>query len=59
MNIKQKNKKTIRPQLQSLCFQDPMIKNLGQRAFISYFRSVYVQKDKDIFKIDEFLRINC
>ncbi|CAG85100.2 DEHA2B03322p [Debaryomyces hansenii CBS767] len=53
MNIKQKNKKTIRPQLQSLCFQDPMIKNLGQRAFISYFRSVYVQKDKDIFKIDE------
>lgn len=53
MNIKQKNKKTIRPQLQSLCFHDPVIKNLGQRAFISYFRSVYVQKDKDIFKIDE------
>lgn len=53
MNIKQKSKKTIRPQLQSLCFKDPVLKNLGQRAFISYFRSVYLQKDKDIFRIDE------
>lgn len=53
MNIKQKNKKSIRPQLQSLCFKDPQMKNLGQRAFISYYRSVYIQKDKNIFRIDE------
>lgn len=53
MNIKQKNKKTIRPQLQSLCFKDPKMKNLGQRAFISYYRSIYVQKDKEVFKVDE------
>ncbi|OBA24171.1 DEAD-domain-containing protein [Metschnikowia bicuspidata var. bicuspidata NRRL YB-4993] len=53
MNIRQKNKKTIRPQLQSLCFKDPKMKNLGQRAFISYYKSVYVQKDKEIFKIDD------
>ncbi|WLF80140.1 ATP-dependent RNA helicase dbp4 [Lodderomyces elongisporus] len=53
MNIKEKSKKSIRPQLQSLCFKDPVIKNLGQRAFIAYFRSVYIQKDKDIFKVDE------
>lgn len=53
MNIKQKVKKSIRPQLQSLCFQDPIMKNLGQRAFISYFRSVYIQKDKDVFKVEE------
>ncbi|RLV89553.1 ATP-dependent RNA helicase DBP4 [Spathaspora sp. JA1] len=53
MNIKQKIKKSIRPQLQSLCFKDPIMKNLGQRAFISYFRSVYIQRDKDVFKIDE------
>lgn len=52
MNIKQKSKKSIRPQLQSLCFKDPQMKNLGQRAFISYYRSVYVQKDKEIFQID-------
>lgn len=53
MNIKEKNKKTIAPQLQSLCFQDPELKNLGQRAFISYMKSVHIQKDKDIFKLDE------
>ncbi|SGZ50581.1 CIC11C00000002877 [Sungouiella intermedia] len=53
MNIKQKNKKSIRPQLQSLCFKDPQMKNLGQRAFISYYRSIYIQKDKDIFKLNE------
>lgn len=53
MNIKQKSKKSIRPQLQSLCFKDPQMKNLGQRAFISYYRSVYIQKDKEIFKIDK------
>lgn len=53
MNIKQKNKKSIRPQLQSLCFKDPQMKNLGQRAFISYYRSVYIQKDKNIFRIDD------
>lgn len=53
MNIKQKSKKSIRPQLQSLCFKDPQMKNLGQRAFIAYYRSVYVQKDKDVFKVDK------
>ncbi|CAK9440979.1 uncharacterized protein LODBEIA_P48480 [Lodderomyces beijingensis] len=53
MNIKEKSKKSIRPQLQSLCFKDPVMKNLGQRAFIAYFRSVYIQKDKDVFKVDE------
>lgn len=53
MNIKQGNKKSIKPQLQSLCFKDPILKNLAQRAFISYYRSVYIQKDKDIFKVDE------
>lgn len=53
MNIKQKSKRSIRPQLQSLCFKDPQMKNLGQRAFISYYRSVYVQKDKEIFKVEE------
>lgn len=53
MNIKLKSKKTIRPQLQSLCFKDPVLKNLGQRAFISYYKSVYIQKDKDVFKVEE------
>jgi ATP-dependent RNA helicase DDX10/DBP4 len=43
--------KSIQPQLQSFCFQDPEIKYLGQRAFISYLKSIYVQKDKDTFDV--------
>ncbi|CAN3370851.1 ATP-dependent RNA helicase Hca4p [Diutina catenulata] len=52
MTIKGKAKKTIRPQLQSLCFKDPTLKNLAQRAFIAYFRSVHVQKDKEVFSVE-------
>ncbi|CCG23627.1 Hca4 protein [Candida orthopsilosis Co 90-125] len=52
MNIKQKSKKSIRPQLQSLCFKDPVMKNLGQRAFIAYFKSVHIQKDKEVFNVE-------
>ncbi|KAG0340731.1 ATP-dependent RNA helicase dbp4 [Podila horticola] len=35
-----------------LCFNDPEIKYLGQKAFISYMRSVYLQKDKAIFDVN-------
>lgn len=52
MSIKQKSKKSIRPQLQSLCFKDPVMKNLGQRAFIAYFKSIYIQKDKEVFNVE-------
>lgn len=74
--IKNRPSKTqnIQNQLQHLCFQDPVIKRLGQRvwfvffiplivrfltfhlilkAFVSYVRSVYLHKDKSIFKIEE------
>ena len=44
---------TIQKQFQSLAFQFPDIKFLAQRAFISYTRSVYLQKDKKTFKVDE------
>lgn len=39
--------------MQSLLFKDPELKYLGQKAFISYVRSIYVQKDKQVFKFDE------
>ncbi|KIJ63585.1 hypothetical protein HYDPIDRAFT_29379 [Hydnomerulius pinastri MD-312] len=54
-NIKIRDSKTqsIQNQLQNLAFQDPEIKYLGQRAFVSYVRSVYLHKDKSIFKVDE------
>lgn len=54
INIKQKKmQNTIRNQLQNMCFKDAELKYLGQKCFVSYVRSVYVQKDKDIFKVKE------
>ncbi|SCU97925.1 LAMI_0F12134g1_1 [Lachancea mirantina] len=53
LTIKQSKKKSIKPQLQSLLFKDPELKYLGQRAFISYVRSIYIQKDQQVFKFEE------
>ncbi|KAJ7093905.1 P-loop containing nucleoside triphosphate hydrolase protein [Mycena belliarum] len=44
---------SIETQLQNLAFQDPEIKYLGQRAFVSYMRSIHLHKDKAIFKLAE------
>ncbi|KDR77269.1 hypothetical protein GALMADRAFT_246577 [Galerina marginata CBS 339.88] len=53
--IKNRPSKTqnIQNQLQNLAFQDPEIKYLGQRAFVSYLRSIYLHKDKTIFKLED------
>ncbi|KAI0745161.1 DEAD-domain-containing protein [Earliella scabrosa] len=53
IKIKASKTQSISNQLQKLAFQDPEIKYLGQRAFVSYLRSVYLQKEKSIFKVDE------
>jgi ATP-dependent RNA helicase DDX10/DBP4 len=54
INVRQKKmQNTIKNQLQNMCFKDPELKYLGQKCFVSYVRSVYVQRDKDIFKIKE------
>jgi ATP-dependent RNA helicase DDX10/DBP4 len=53
LTIREAKKKSIQQDLQALCFKDPEIKYLGQKAFISYVRSIYVQKDKMIFKVDD------
>ncbi|KAF1816785.1 P-loop containing nucleoside triphosphate hydrolase protein [Eremomyces bilateralis CBS 781.70] len=53
INIKEKKQKSIKDQLQNLCFKDPQLKYLGQKAFSSYVRSIYVQKDKEVFKLGE------
>ncbi|ODV93163.1 hypothetical protein PACTADRAFT_4950 [Pachysolen tannophilus NRRL Y-2460] len=54
LNIKNNKKKQIHQQLQSLCFKDPELKYLGQRAFMSYFKSIFIQKDKEVFKFDQY-----
>ncbi|KAK9239004.1 P-loop containing nucleoside triphosphate hydrolase protein [Lipomyces kononenkoae] len=50
ITIKESKKKTIRAHLQALCFKNPEIKYLAQKAFISYCKSIFIQKDKEIFK---------
>ncbi|EGN95755.1 hypothetical protein SERLA73DRAFT_186962 [Serpula lacrymans var. lacrymans S7.3] len=53
IKIRSSKTQSIQNQLQRLAFQSPEIKYLGQRAFISYVRSIHLQKDKSIFKIEE------
>ncbi|KAF9463268.1 ATP-dependent RNA helicase dbp-4 [Collybia nuda] len=53
LKIRASKTHSIQNQLQNLAFQDPEIKYLGQRAFVSYLRSIYLHKDKSIFKLDE------
>ncbi|PYH83117.1 putative DEAD box RNA helicase [Aspergillus uvarum CBS 121591] len=59
INVKANKQQSIKDQLQNMCFKDPELKYLGQKAFISYVKSIYVQKDKETFdvknlKLDEF-----
>ena len=51
--VGQKNskKQSIQNQLQGLLFKDPELKYLGQKAFVSYCRSISIQKDGEVFKL--------
>ncbi|KAF8936850.1 DEAD-domain-containing protein [Dissophora ornata] len=51
-DAKDVKKEPIQKQMQRLCFNDPEIKYLGQKAFISYMRSVFLQKDKTVFDVN-------
>jgi ATP-dependent RNA helicase DDX10/DBP4 len=51
---RQKKQQSIKNQLQNMCFQDPELKYLGQKAFSSYAKSLYLQKDKEIFKLQDY-----
>ena len=53
VNVKEKKKKSIKSDLQHMCFQNPDLKYLGQMAFISYARAIHLQKAKDIFKLNK------
>lgn len=51
LTIRESKTKQIQDKLQGLCFKNPELKYLGQKAFMSYVRSVHLQKDKDVFKV--------
>jgi ATP-dependent RNA helicase DDX10/DBP4 len=53
INVKQKKKQSITNQLANLCFKDPQLKYLAQKSFTSYVKSIYIQKDKEIFHLDK------
>ena len=53
IGVKQKKQQSIQTQLQNMCFKDPELKYLGQKAFISYVKSIHLQKDKEVFKLSE------
>ena len=53
INVRQKKQQSIKNQLQNMCFKDPELKYLGQKAFVSYVRSIHIQKDKEIFKLND------
>lgn len=42
---------TIRSKLQSLLTEDTELKYLAQKAFITYMRSVWLQKNKEVFDV--------
>lgn len=54
INVRQKKKTSIRDQLQNMCFKDPALKYLGQKAFMTHVKSIYLQKDKEVFKLKEY-----
>ncbi|KAK5165277.1 ATP-dependent RNA helicase dbp4 [Saxophila tyrrhenica] len=54
INVRNKKQMSIKNQLQSMCFKDPSLKYLGQKAFSSYVRSLHIQKDKEVFKLEKY-----
>ena len=51
--VSQQSMQSIQKHLQAMCFKDPTLKYLGQKAFVSYTKSVYIQKDKGTFDLDK------
>ncbi|KAF2131416.1 DEAD-domain-containing protein [Dothidotthia symphoricarpi CBS 119687] len=54
INVRQKKRQSIKEQLQNMCFKDPALKYLGQKAFMTHVKSIYLQKDKEVFKLKEY-----
>ncbi|WWC92167.1 ATP-dependent RNA helicase DBP4 [Kwoniella dendrophila CBS 6074] len=53
IKIKESKMGNLKQQMQNFAFREPEIKYLGQRAFISYMKSIHIQKDKSVFKFSE------
>ncbi|KAF2739965.1 DEAD-domain-containing protein [Polyplosphaeria fusca] len=54
INVRQKKRQSIKSQVMHMCFKDPALKYLAQKAFVTYAKSVHLQKDKEVFKLKEY-----
>eukprot|EP01135_Chromosphaera_perkinsii_P000419 Nk52_evm66s78 gene=Nk52_evmTU66s78 len=53
IKINPKKNYTITGKLQAFCAEDPDMKYLAQKCFISYMRSVYLKSNKEVFDIQK------
>jgi len=51
VNVRENKKQMITESVQSMVFKDPALKYLASKAFISYVRSIHLQKDKEVFDL--------
>ncbi|QRV84856.1 DEAD/DEAH box helicase [Ceratobasidium sp. AG-Ba] len=58
IKIKESKLASLENSLQKFAFEDPDIKYLAQRTFVSYVKSIYLQKDKSTFQV-KFLDSNA
>ncbi|KAI0915160.1 ATP-dependent RNA helicase DBP4 [Ustulina deusta] len=51
VNVRENKKQSIDESIQNMVFKDPSLKYLASKAFISYVRSIHLQRDKEIFNL--------
>ncbi|KAJ8123270.1 hypothetical protein ONZ43_g739 [Nemania bipapillata] len=51
VNVRENKKQSIDESIQSMVFKDPALKYLASKAFISYTRSIHLQRDKEVFSL--------
>jgi ATP-dependent RNA helicase DDX10/DBP4 len=51
VNVREQKKQSITESIQSMVFKDPALKYLASKCFISYVRSIHLQRDKEVFDL--------
>ncbi|KAI3318667.1 DEAD-domain-containing protein [Xylariaceae sp. AK1471] len=51
VNVREQKKQSITESVQSMIFKDPALKYLASKCFISYVRSIHLQRDKEVFDL--------
>ena len=54
VNVREKKQTSIKTQLEGMCLHDRGLRYLGQKAFTSYVRSLHVQKDREVFRLENY-----